>query len=162
MAKPVEEMTWSEALDDLAISASMKARCDVIRKHMAVLEGEIARLRALTDRRVITCVYCGIEYQNTATSQASHLYEHIKVCPKHPLSKALAEKVELERELAEAKVERDEKAWQIDDLRQYLLPIERAKHDKDRSTRMDSTEAAARGSIFVKNTLFSKGESIQC
>lgn len=41
--------------------------------------------------RVLTCVYCGHEYpQNTPSSGAQILTDHIKICEKHPLRKAEA------------------------------------------------------------------------
>ena len=45
----------------------------------------------------INCVYCGFNYgpkESTAPTMQQALYDHIKVCEKHPLSKAL---VEIER-----------------------------------------------------------------
>lgn len=42
-----------------------------------------------TAGRVVTCVYCGHKYpQNTPTSGAEVLTEHIKVCEKHPMRRA--------------------------------------------------------------------------
>lgn len=39
--------------------------------------------------RVLTCVYCGMEYpQDTPSSGSKVLTDHIKVCPKHPMRKA--------------------------------------------------------------------------
>lgn len=36
--------------------------------------------------RLITCVYCGLEYPDqTPTSGAKILTDHIKICEKHPL-----------------------------------------------------------------------------
>jgi len=49
------------------------------------------------DSRVLTCVYCGMEYpQDTPTWGDKILTDHIKVCEKHPmwkLRKALADLV---------------------------------------------------------------------
>lgn len=41
------------------------------------------------DGRVLTCVYCGMEYpQNTPAWGSDVLTEHIKVCEKHPMRAA--------------------------------------------------------------------------
>ena len=65
---------------------------------------EIEQLRKwigdLQDGSYINCVYCGHQYPpGTPESRDKHLYEHIKVCPKHPLSKALAEMENLKKQL---------------------------------------------------------------
>lgn len=40
----------------------------------------------MNDSRILTCVYCGMEYpQDTPSHGASVLTEHIKVCEKHPM-----------------------------------------------------------------------------
>ena len=42
----------------------------------------------MTDKRVLTCVYCGQEYpQETPAWGNKVLTDHIKVCPKHPIKK---------------------------------------------------------------------------
>ncbi len=47
----------------------------------------------------INCVYCGHRYApGTPGTMSKVLYEHIKVCPKHPLSKAEAKIKELQRD----------------------------------------------------------------
>ena len=39
--------------------------------------------------RVLTCIYCGMEYpQDTPSWGSDVLTEHIKVCEKHPMRKA--------------------------------------------------------------------------
>lgn len=39
--------------------------------------------------RILTCVYCGMEYpQDTPASGDKVLTDHIRSCPKHPLSAA--------------------------------------------------------------------------
>lgn len=38
--------------------------------------------------REVTCVWCGHQFESTLASQAEHLYEHAKVCDKHPLRAA--------------------------------------------------------------------------
>ena len=51
----------------------------------------------LQDGSYINCVYCGHRYPpGTPESRDKNLYEHIKVCPKHPLSAALKRIEELE------------------------------------------------------------------
>jgi hypothetical protein len=53
------------------------------------------------DGRVLTCVYCGHEYpQDTPASGSDVLTEHIKVCEKHPMRQAEADKAKLRRALA--------------------------------------------------------------
>lgn len=42
--------------------------------------------------REVTCVWCGYQFGSTLQSQAEHLYEHAKVCDKHPVRKAEAER----------------------------------------------------------------------
>ncbi len=43
----------------------------------------------LEDGRIVTCVYCGHAYPpETQRSKRKILYEHIKLCPKHPLRHA--------------------------------------------------------------------------
>lgn len=50
---------------------------------------------------VVTCVYCGHAYPNqTPTSGAAVLTDHIKVCPKHPMRKAEADIALLRKALA--------------------------------------------------------------
>lgn len=51
----------------------------------------------------INCVYCGFRYgpkDEVAPTMQQALYDHIAVCPKHPLSKANARIEELEIALA--------------------------------------------------------------
>ena len=53
------------------------------------------------ENRVVTCVYCGHEYPDqTPTSGAEVLTEHIKVCSKHPLRKVEADIALLRKALA--------------------------------------------------------------
>ena len=41
------------------------------------------------ESRVLTCVYCGVEYpQETPSWGSDVLTEHIKICEKHPMRKA--------------------------------------------------------------------------
>jgi hypothetical protein len=42
--------------------------------------------------RILTCVYCGLEYpQGTPAHGSEVLTEHIKVCERHPMRKAEAD-----------------------------------------------------------------------
>lgn len=51
--------------------------------------------------RVVTCVYCGQEYpQDTPEWNNDVLTAHIKVCPKHPLRKAMLDIALLRKALA--------------------------------------------------------------
>ncbi len=43
----------------------------------------------MADDRVLTCVYCGMEYpQDTPSWGNEILTDHIKICPKHPMREA--------------------------------------------------------------------------
>lgn len=42
--------------------------------------------------REVTCVWCGHQFVTTLQSQAEELYEHAKVCEKHPVRKAETER----------------------------------------------------------------------
>ena len=58
----------------------------------------------------INCVYCGHRYgphDKTPVSKANVLYEHIKKCAKHPLSKALAENRRLRKKIKDFKNKSD-------------------------------------------------------
>ncbi|OGV45174.1 MAG: hypothetical protein A2017_06445 [Lentisphaerae bacterium GWF2_44_16] len=51
-----------------------------------------------SNKRVLTCVYCGVEYpQDTPSHGAEILTEHIKVCEKHPMREAEAKIAKLEK-----------------------------------------------------------------
>lgn len=47
----------------------------------------------------VACVWCGYHFTSTVRSQAEHLYEHAKVCEKHPVRKLIEEVEELKAEL---------------------------------------------------------------
>jgi hypothetical protein len=52
------------------------------------------------ESRVLTCVYCGMEYpQDTPAWGSEVLTEHIKVCEKHPMRKAEADIAKLRKAL---------------------------------------------------------------
>ena len=54
-----------------------------------------------TSGRVLTCVYCGMEYpQDTPAWGNQVLTDHIKVCEKHPMRKLEADKAKLRKALA--------------------------------------------------------------
>jgi len=45
-----------------------------------------------TEKRILTCVYCGHEYpQETPAWGNKILTDHIRICPKHPMKKAEAD-----------------------------------------------------------------------
>ena len=53
------------------------------------------------ENRVLTCVYCGMEYpQDTPAWGSDVLTEHIKICEKHPMRKAEATIAKLKSALA--------------------------------------------------------------
>lgn len=71
---------------------------------LKVSNGEVEKLRAwVTDLQsgmFINCVYCGHQYGPTTKAPMQEtLHKHIAVCPKHPLSAALAEVERLKAEL---------------------------------------------------------------
>lgn len=79
------------------------------------LESEVIRLQNWVNDcqkgMYINCVYCGHRYgpdKETPSIMADVLYEHIKICKKHPLSAALSENEKLreERDQIQEKVER--------------------------------------------------------
>lgn len=53
-------------------------------------------------RRLVTCVWCGHAFRSTERSQAEHLFEHAKICKKHPVSELVKRIESLKRELKEA------------------------------------------------------------
>jgi len=72
--------------------------------HDAVQEIEILQkwVDDLQSGLYINCVYCGHQYgpkEVVGASMQQALYDHIAVCPKHPLSKALARIKALEEKL---------------------------------------------------------------
>jgi len=51
--------------------------------------------------RLITCVYCGLEYPNqTPASGAKILTDHIKICEKHPLRQSEEKIIKLRKALS--------------------------------------------------------------
>jgi hypothetical protein len=54
-------------------------------RFIAELEDEVKRLGNMA--REVTCVWCGFQFESTLQSQADHLYQHAKVCEKHPVRK---------------------------------------------------------------------------
>jgi len=58
--------------------------------HECMIDCDVINALLLERQRVLTRVYCGTPYpQGTAAAKHQALYDHIKVCPEHPLSKAL-------------------------------------------------------------------------
>lgn len=52
------------------------------------------------EKRILTCVYCGMEYpQDTPSWGNDILTEHIKVCEKHPMKKLKEENIKLRKAL---------------------------------------------------------------
>ncbi|HEX6923783.1 MAG TPA: hypothetical protein VF167_00015, partial [Longimicrobiaceae bacterium] len=81
------------------------AWADVARQ-LEEARGEIARLTQwvhdLQSGMWINCVYCGHRYgprESTAPTMQQALYEHVRVCPKHPLAAAERKITELEEQL---------------------------------------------------------------
>lgn len=70
---------------------------DNVARKYKILEQWIADLQSGLH---INCVYCGHRYPpGTPDVRDNVLYEHIKICPKHPLSKALVEYEQLQKDL---------------------------------------------------------------
>ena len=38
-----------------------------------------------SDKREVSCVWCGLKFESTIQSQADHLYKHAEGCEKHPI-----------------------------------------------------------------------------
>lgn len=56
----------------------------------------------MTGKKLITCVYCGHEYpEQTPTSGAQILKDHIKICEKHPMREAEEKIKKLRKSLSE-------------------------------------------------------------
>lgn len=73
-------------------------------------------------RTVVTCVYCGRKYPDgTPTAKAEALTDHVKVCDKHPMKRAIDALAALvgSRDKAELNGMRDHI---------HLLPISRAEY----------------------------------
>lgn len=100
----------AEAAREINCAGPVAHRIRVLKQewseHIDRLEAELAEAKQWIDDcqagMYINCVYCGHRYgpddEVEATMQQA-LYDHIKVCPKHPLSKALAENTQLKEEL---------------------------------------------------------------
>jgi hypothetical protein len=64
---------------------------------------------AVVAERVVTCVYCGLEYPHgTPASQDAALTAHIKVCEKHPMRALESEVALLRSQLAAVQRDRSE------------------------------------------------------
>jgi len=73
-------------------------------EYIAQLEAELENtnqwIADLQSGLYINCVYCGHRYPpGSGSVMQDILYEHIKTCPKHPLSKAIVELQQLREEL---------------------------------------------------------------
>ncbi len=81
----------------------------------------------------INCVYCGHRYPpGTRGVKQQVLYEHIKVCPEHPLSKAEEKIKQLEIELGEAQQWIDsEPDWKDQYMKRYMALEEENRRLKD-------------------------------
>ena len=91
---------FSEVLKDFDFQAALDIPALV--EHVQRLQKWIDDLQS---GMFINCVYCGHRYgpgQEVAATMREALYEHVKVCPRHPLSAALARVAELEAECREA------------------------------------------------------------
>ncbi len=88
--------------------------------------------------RIITCVYCGMEYPvGTPTSQNQVLTDHIKICEKHPLRKA-EETITLLRKALVGLVGSDNK----DELNQMEAVLRAAPMpDKDKADTINAIHA---------------------
>lgn len=61
-----------------------------------VKELEAERIAIQNDERVLTCAYCGHQYEpGTPVSNHKSLTEHIAVCPSHPMHKIVRRNREL-------------------------------------------------------------------
>ena len=80
-----------------SIEEEYEDKIEVLNKQIKELEAWIADLQS---GLYINCVYCGYRYPpGTPDVRDKVLYEHIKQCKKHPLSKALERITELEAQL---------------------------------------------------------------
>lgn len=95
---------------DLTVNASMLARqCDLSREaetKVKELEASNKKMEMwvadLQSGKYINCVYCGHRYApGTPGIMSQVLYEHIKQCPKHPLSKSEASNKKLREAIKE-------------------------------------------------------------
>ena len=76
---------------------------------------------------VVTCVYCGHEYpQNTPTSGAEVLTEHIKVCEKHPMRRAEVKAAKLKLALIGIVGEDDPAKLREMEVAMLALPVPQA------------------------------------
>lgn len=74
--------------------------------------------------RVLTCVYCGMEYpQNSPSWGDKILTDHIKVCEKHPMRKAEATIAKLRKALIGLVGAEDKKILEQMEVNIRLLPI---------------------------------------
>lgn len=84
---------------------------ELLRTKLSARDRELSAVREERDdllrrAREVTCVWCGHQFVTTLQSQADELYEHAKVCPKHPVNKAESELARVKAELDEVKADR--------------------------------------------------------
>ena len=80
----------------------------------------------MEDKRILTCVYCGMAYPaGTEPHSDQVLTDHIEICEKHPLRAALDKIVMLESTIKEMKPE-DEKDV---GLRFRGIPVDEVKEE---------------------------------
>jgi hypothetical protein len=105
--------------------------CDCREAHFKELEEEnkglLQWIADLQSGMYINCVYCGHRYPpGTPDVRDDVLYEHIKKCPKHPLSKALNEIEKLK-----ALIERYKVCWGFHDLETLRQALKKEKDEKE-------------------------------
>ncbi len=90
----------------------------------------------------INCVYCGHRYEpGTPGTRSEVLYEHIRICPEHPLSKAQRLNAELRQQL-------DDEAWWRASDRGQLRQFEAADHWRLVLYASDAEFTGSRGAVL--------------
>lgn len=80
-----------------ALLDELQSEWDAAEHRLAAAERERDDLRIR--EREVTCVWCGHQFKSTLQSQAQHLYEHAKVCEKHPIHAAESQLAALRAEV---------------------------------------------------------------
>ncbi len=94
---------WVFVSDIPEITEEFKSFCETIINQNSEIEQQNKWISDLQSGMYVNCVYCGHRYgpkDNTPTSMADILKEHIEECPKHPMSLL---KTELDEAKAKAK-----------------------------------------------------------
>ena len=87
----------------------------------------VKKRRMTMEGRVLTCVYCGHEYQQKIPAWGNEvLTEHIRVCPKHPMRKAEADMTLLRNALAGLVGASDKAELEQMELGVRVLPVPEA------------------------------------